>query len=256
MKPPDVEKIWELMPTTSPCMLKSGPPELPGLTATSVWMNGTYWSLGRLRESAETMPAVTVLSRPNGLPMAATHSPTLSLLESPILSTGRSFASILMTAMSVCLSEPSTLPLNSRLSVRRTMSSPAPSTTWAFVMMMPSEETMKPEPVPRCSGISCGPKSKGMPKRRKISAPRGSRPGMPAFSTVRALRIIWMFTTPGPLSSTSFTKSGSCTCCLSSEPPKMVTPAVAGTAMELMTAATARESVAERAIFDANMLFS
>jgi hypothetical protein len=29
------------MPITSPAMLNSGPPELPGLTATSVWMNGT-----------------------------------------------------------------------------------------------------------------------------------------------------------------------------------------------------------------------
>ena len=36
MKPPEVEKICELMPTTSPAILKSGPPELPGLTATSV----------------------------------------------------------------------------------------------------------------------------------------------------------------------------------------------------------------------------
>ena len=33
---------------TSPFMLKSGPPELPGLTATSVWMNGTNCSSGRL----------------------------------------------------------------------------------------------------------------------------------------------------------------------------------------------------------------
>ena len=31
----------ELMPTTSPFRLNSGPPELPGLTAASVWMNGT-----------------------------------------------------------------------------------------------------------------------------------------------------------------------------------------------------------------------
>ena len=29
------------MPITSPARLKSGPPELPGFTATSVWMNGT-----------------------------------------------------------------------------------------------------------------------------------------------------------------------------------------------------------------------
>ena len=87
------------------------------------------------------------------------------------LSTGRSFASIFTTAMSVCLSVPRTLPLNSRLSVRRTMISSASSTTWAFVMMRPSAEMMKPEPVPRCSGISCWPPNgMGKPKWRKISA--------------------------------------------------------------------------------------
>ncbi len=41
MKPPVRLKICELMPITSPAMLNSGPPELPGFTATSVWMNGT-----------------------------------------------------------------------------------------------------------------------------------------------------------------------------------------------------------------------
>ena len=40
MKPPERLKICELMPTTSPFRLSSGPPELPGLIATSVWMNG------------------------------------------------------------------------------------------------------------------------------------------------------------------------------------------------------------------------
>jgi hypothetical protein len=29
------------MPITSPARLNSGPPELPGLIATSVWMKGT-----------------------------------------------------------------------------------------------------------------------------------------------------------------------------------------------------------------------
>jgi serine protease Do len=34
-------KICELMPTTSPRVLSSGPPELPRLNATTVWMKGT-----------------------------------------------------------------------------------------------------------------------------------------------------------------------------------------------------------------------
>ena len=42
------------------------------------------------------MPAVIVFSRPNGLPIATTHSPTLSFSGSPIVTFGRSFASILM----------------------------------------------------------------------------------------------------------------------------------------------------------------
>ena len=65
------------MPTTSPRRLISGPPELPGLMATSVWISGSSSPVSR--DLALTMPAVTVLSRPNGEPMAITHSPTLSL---------------------------------------------------------------------------------------------------------------------------------------------------------------------------------
>src|SRR5205085_833590 len=67
-KLPVREKICELMPTTSPRMLSSGPPELPGFTATSVWMKGIASSCGscwaRLsRLLAETMPAAAFLRR-------------------------------------------------------------------------------------------------------------------------------------------------------------------------------------------------
>ena len=41
MKPPVRLNICEFTPTTSPSRLNSGPPELPGLMATSVWMKGT-----------------------------------------------------------------------------------------------------------------------------------------------------------------------------------------------------------------------
>jgi hypothetical protein len=114
--------------------LKSGPPEFPGFTAASVWMNGTRFSCGRSRPFALTMPAVIVLSRPNGLPMATTHSPTLSFSGSPIVTFGRSFASILSSATSVRLSAPMTFALYSRLSVSLTVTSSAPSTTCALVM--------------------------------------------------------------------------------------------------------------------------
>src|SRR5256885_8572526 len=77
--------ICELIPTTRPCWSSSGPPELPGLMAASVWI---VWSIEKLlgawisRPSADTMPVVTVSSKPNGLPIATTGSPTRSVLES------------------------------------------------------------------------------------------------------------------------------------------------------------------------------
>ena len=72
----------ELMPMTWPFMSSSGPPELPGLIAASVWIALMKdWSsasppgvTGRFR--ALTMPVVTVLSRPSGAPTAITWSPT------------------------------------------------------------------------------------------------------------------------------------------------------------------------------------
>ena len=77
------------MPTTWPSMLNSGPPELPRLIAASVWMKSSYgpWRMSRPR--AETMPAVTVPPRPNGLPIASTQSPTRSASESPNCTAGQ-----------------------------------------------------------------------------------------------------------------------------------------------------------------------
>ena len=73
------------MPTTSPLRLNSGPPELPGFTATSVWMKPTRSSPGMERPVALTMPAVTLFSNVNGEPIARTHSPGRSFEGSPIL---------------------------------------------------------------------------------------------------------------------------------------------------------------------------
>jgi hypothetical protein len=65
--------ICELTPITWPSALRSAPPELPGFRAASVWMapemvapSGAW----RLRCRAETIPVVSVWSRPNGLPIA------------------------------------------------------------------------------------------------------------------------------------------------------------------------------------------
>ena len=73
-------------PTTSPCEDTSGPPELPGLSAASVWITSSISRPVRerkLRPSAETTPVVTVDSKPSGLPMAITSWPRFKRLESP-----------------------------------------------------------------------------------------------------------------------------------------------------------------------------
>jgi hypothetical protein len=67
------ENIAALTPITSPADETKGPPELPGLSAASVWITS---SISRPvearmeRPSAETTPVVTVHSKPSGLPMA------------------------------------------------------------------------------------------------------------------------------------------------------------------------------------------
>ena len=80
----------ELTPTSSPFMLTSAPPELPGLIAASVWIASStvFWfcasppaATGRL--SALTMPVVTVPSRPSGEPIATTSWPTRRLPDEP-----------------------------------------------------------------------------------------------------------------------------------------------------------------------------
>ena len=68
-----------LIPITWPALLMSGPPELPGLMAASVWIRlfscsdevPTASPARIWRPSPETTPVVTVFSKvPSGLPMA------------------------------------------------------------------------------------------------------------------------------------------------------------------------------------------
>ena len=96
------------------------------------------------------MPAVTVCSRPSGLPTATTHSPTSSLSESPRRATTR-FAggfSSRTTATSVCASLPTTWAVYSLPSFIVTVTFVAPCTTWRLVMMSPLAPMMKPDPTP------------------------------------------------------------------------------------------------------------
>jgi hypothetical protein len=67
-----------LIPTTRLRPSASAPPELPGLSAASVWITfSTRWPaepdrVGSDRPSADTTPAVTVPAKPIGLPIATT----------------------------------------------------------------------------------------------------------------------------------------------------------------------------------------
>ena len=64
-------------PTTSPRMLNSGPPLLPGLISASVWMKSSSGPTPSTRSFAEMSPCETLRSSPKGLPMATTQSPDL-----------------------------------------------------------------------------------------------------------------------------------------------------------------------------------
>ena len=154
-----------------------------------------------------------------------THSPTLSRLTSPTFTAGKPLASILTSAISLRLSEPMILALNSRLSVRVTKTSSAPSMTCALVMIRPSADKTKPEPTPRgCSSSCCcgrfgwgdgcwrGTLGIGRPKRRKNSNISSWPPpsGPPLGATFSRVRI---FTTDGPTCSTRSVKSGKVRCC-------------------------------------------
>ena len=79
-------------------MSASAPPELPGLSAASVWIT---FSTSRLawpsraaseRPRALTTPAVTEPAKPSGLPIATTSWPTRSRAASPNGAAARSAA--------------------------------------------------------------------------------------------------------------------------------------------------------------------
>ena len=72
---PDSVWICWLIPSTRACASSSGPPELPGLIAASVWIALSIWksvSDCTGRSVAETTPVESEDSWLNGLPIAAT----------------------------------------------------------------------------------------------------------------------------------------------------------------------------------------
>ena len=116
----------------------SAPPELPGLSAASVWITFSTRRLARPsrdvidRPSAETTPAVTVPAKPSGLPIAMTSWPTLSRPASP---SGAATVepSTRITARSESGSRPTTRKSRSLPSTKVAVPVSAPATTWAEV---------------------------------------------------------------------------------------------------------------------------
>ena len=103
--PPPAERIWELIPITRPRASSSGPPELPRLTAASVWIASEIEksvSASIVRFFADTTPIDSEPCSPNGLPIAATGSPTRTLDVCPSASGTSSspFGSTLITPTS------------------------------------------------------------------------------------------------------------------------------------------------------------
>ncbi len=147
-----------LMPTTSPFMLTSGPPELPGLIAASVWRKSWFSTPLRSRSTScrprpLMIPWLTEWLRPNGLPIAMTHEPTAASSLLPSLAAGRSVRSSLRIATSALLSSQIRVGWNERPSLRKMSicAAEAPATTWLFVrttsVLDPSARTITPEPV-------------------------------------------------------------------------------------------------------------
>jgi hypothetical protein len=140
------------MPITRPEASSSGPPELPGFSAASVWITFSIVNpLGAVRRrcSAETTPVVSVRSSPNGLPIATVGSPTSTVSESPSWSGFNSspLGSTRSRARSVSGSLPSGIAATVCESENFTWIDVAAATTCALVRIRPSSSSTKPEPV-------------------------------------------------------------------------------------------------------------
>ena len=96
---PDGDRIAVVTPISRPAESSSGPPELPGLIAVSVWITlaiSRPLLVGKRRLSALMMPLDIDWSSPNGLPIANANWPTLRSDELPIATGGGSVRALLI----------------------------------------------------------------------------------------------------------------------------------------------------------------
>ena len=142
-------------PTTRPRLSASAPPELPGLSAASVWITLSITRAARLeragseRPRADTTPAVTEPLKPCGLPIATTSWPTRSASASPSSASTKRSPSARTTARSESWSRPTTSKRSSRPSAKPARPWPDERpTTWAEVRRKPSGVSTTALPAP------------------------------------------------------------------------------------------------------------
>src|SRR3989454_3768353 len=177
-EPPEWDRMWLTIPMTSPCMLNSGPPELPWLIAASVWKNSARdiplkVAFGLRR--ALMYPTVRVWLAPRGGPTTNTGAPISTASESPMLATNgaRGAFSSCRSATSAEGSDDRTLALSVSPVRNSTSIASAVCTPWAAVRILPSGEMSTPEPRPP------------------------TLTGWPIGTTGRSVSFVWISTTVG-----------------------------------------------------------
>ena len=147
------------MPITRPRASSSGPPELPCVIGASVWIASTTLKRevreGIERRLDETTPTASESVLPNGLPIAATGSPTTTLLESPSgTRREREVGRIQLQDADVVVEveaddlarRPCRRPRKATYTSLRAALPAAFVITWALVSTYPCGETTNPEP--------------------------------------------------------------------------------------------------------------
>ena len=154
-------EIAVFTPTWRPAQVTSGPPELPGLMAASVWIAPARTVVpppalgtGMWRFNALTIPLVTVPDSPSGAPRATTGCPTTRTSRRARVSTGRPVRSTFNRARSVIGSVPIRVAGSRSPSLNSTSIVPeltASAITWSLVSTRPSAEMIEPLPEPALS---------------------------------------------------------------------------------------------------------
>src|SRR5256714_285721 len=141
-----------LMPITCPAELTSGPPELPGLIAASVWISPERFAPFEADPPwfrFETIPSVSEPDKPKGEPIAYTVSPIWTPSEFPRVTGCRLEAGteIRMTARSADEFDPTSVAATVWPLLSVTCICVAPAMTCALVRMSPLVSRTIPEPM-------------------------------------------------------------------------------------------------------------